>query len=254
MNKHYDDIEDYLNGELRGADLQAFEQAMQADPALREAVDRHRALIEQLRGMRLRQTVKKNMQPPPARYALNPRVLAFAAAFLLLLAALYFWMPKPPEPAPMAPVTPTPGPVEQTIEQGKPDIAQRPAPVEAPLPAGEHPGAGPKTRQACADVLRNMHAPDYTVMGDAVKDAGLEKQLDKAITLLKVEQPLRAIPLLDAVLASGNALYREDAEWLLAIAWLLSEPAKGREQLDAIAQNPAHAWRTEALRLAGRLE
>lgn len=259
----YDYIEDYLNGELSGDALGAFEQALQTDPELRQAVGRHRDMIGRLRALRLRETVKKNLVAPNAggamAFSINRRLIAAAAAIVLLAAATYFWLSQTPQPPAIAdqPATPPDSPALRE----KPRVAEQPAPADTgqrtqppPRTGGETLTANRRARIAFTETARGLEKIDYGVMGETKKDSILENQLNTAINYLKAEKPSKAIPLLENVLAQNHTLYREDAEWLLALAWLPRDPARGKERLETIAQDASHACRIKALRLLNRLE
>jgi len=264
MNTH-DYIEDYLNGELTGDALGAFEQALQNDPELRQAVERHRDMIGRLRALRLRETVKKNLVSPRAGGAMsasvNRRFLAAAAAIVLLAAATYFWVTLTPGPQPPSVADNPATPPDSPAVQEKPRVAEQPAPPDTgqrtPTPPrndSETLTADRSVRIAFAETVRGLENIDYGVMGETQKDSLLENKLNTAIKYLKAGKPSRAIPLLENVLAQNNSLYQEDAEWLLALAWLPRDPARGKEQLKSIGQNSAHAYRVKALRLLNRFE
>lgn len=255
----YDYIEDYLNGELSGDALGAFELALQNDPELRQAVGRHRDMIGRLRALRLRETVKKNLVAPNAGGAtvvsINRRLLAAAAAIVLLTAATYFWFAKTPQPPAIAdqPISP----VDSPALQEKPRVAEQPAPpdtAQPPRTGAETLTGDRRTRIAFTETVRTLEKIDYGVMGETQKDSILENKLNTAIDYLKAEKPSKAIPLLENVLVQNHTLYREEAEWLLALAWLARDPARGKERLETIAQNASHACRIKALRLLNRLE
>lgn len=264
MNTH-DYIEDYLNGELSGDALDAFEQALQNDPELRQAVERHRDVIGRLRAIRLRETVKKNLVSPRAGGAMsasvNRRLLAAAAAFVLLAAATYVWYTLTPGPQPPD-VADKPGtPLDSPAVQEKTRVAEQPPPPDTgqrtqtpPRTNGEALTDDRNVRIAFAETVRGLEHIDYGVMGETQKDSLVENQLNTAINHLKTEKPSKAIPMLESVLAKNNSLYQEDAEWLQALAWLPRDPARGKELLKNIGQNSAHAYRVKALRLLNRLE
>ncbi len=265
MDKFYDKIEDYLNGELDAQALEAFEVALAQDAQLRAAVGQTRAVIEQLHAMRFRQVVKKNIQPRPAQGVFpmaNRRMLAIAATLLLVAAATYFWRESSVREAGMAAENAKqPKPNEQPValepskrdtDRSRPEVVPMP---EAPSkPARENMGADLKTRLAYNDAISRLEKIDYTLMGEAKKDAALEQKLNQAIALLQTKKTAEAIALLEPVDTSNNPLYKEDAEWLLSVAWLLQNPTKGKARLSTIAQAPAHTYRADALRLLRTLE
>lgn len=233
-------IEAYLNDELEAQARADFERAMQSDDDLRAAVDRQRAVHDALHTLRLREQVRNNLRPPAQDAA--GRFTPWWLLLLLLVAAVaaYFWATRPPAPAPVQPQSPpAPAPRLKTPLENPPT---RPDPA-APQPLS------PEARRIYAAALDQLESLDYTFMGAPQKDTLLERQLNQAIALLKNAQPTRAIPLLDAARRRDNAQYQEDLDWLLALAWLPSNPAKGKTLLQAIADNPVHTKRLDALKL-----
>lgn len=103
------------------------------------------------------------------------------------------------------------------------------------------------------DAVNKLAAVDVTTMGDGVKDAAVEQQLNAAIQLLRNKKPYQADSLLQKVMQKNNPLYQEDAEWLNALGWLLRDPGKGKQLLWQIEQKPTHAYRRNAIRLLGQL-
>jgi hypothetical protein len=249
MDYQEERIEAYLNDELEAGARADFERAMQSDDALRAAVERHQAVHDALDTLRLREQVRNNLRPPApdgagrfGRWWLPGIVFAG-----ILAGAVYFWTARPPEPAPaqpqrQTPAAPTPPP--------KPPLKN---PPPTPNPAAPRP-LSPGARRAYAAALGQLENLDYTFMGAPQKDTTLERQINQAIALLKNEQPTRAIPLLEAARARENALYQEDIAWLLALAWLPENTTKGRTLLQAIADDPAHTKRLDALKILRQLE
>ena len=67
MEDFYDQIDIYLNDGLDASQKAAFEAALANDAALQLAVKRHQGLIEELHGLRLRESIRKHMvRPAPA--------------------------------------------------------------------------------------------------------------------------------------------------------------------------------------------
>lgn len=267
MDSYYEHIEDYLNGELDDLGRQAFESALQADPELQVAVARQRKVIERLQAARLRQKVKANRARPVSGAAglarLYSRLMLVFAGLVLLSAAVYFWFRRPAErpPANGAPGGQTPAPQDIRKVEEKAPVAGQPAPANPkyPAPKPTTPDMEPLTsdaavRTACAEIANHLERADFNVMGEARKDTALENKLDAAVFFLKSQKPAGALALLDTVRAADNPLYREYAQWIEALAWMLRDPAQGKIRLDAIAADPAHPYRPDALRLQRRLK
>jgi hypothetical protein len=246
MEDHQEElIEAYLNDELDAGARADFERAMRSDEALRAATEQHRAVHDALQTLRLREQVRRNLRPPaPDGSGRWPPLAAVLVAVVAV--AVYFWTTRRPEtplPAPRPPERPAAPAPAPALENPPP----KPSPP-APRPLS------PDARRAYAEALRQLENLDYTLMGAPQKDTALERQINQAIAFLKSAQPAQAIPLLDAARRRDNDLYREDLEWLLALAWLPSNPAKGKTLLREIADNPLHTKRLDALKLLRPLE
>jgi|GEM_PF-971392 len=261
----YDYIEDYLNEELSGAALGVFEHALQNDPELRQAVERHRDMLGRLHTLRLREQVKKNLVSPRSGAAMlavvNRRFLAAAAASVLLAAATYFWLTLPPGTESPAVADHIATPPDSSSVQPAPLAEESPVQIDSgqqtpaqPRSNGAAHADDPGARIAFVEAVRGLEKIDYIVMGETRKDSLLESTLNKAIHFLKTEKPSSAIPLLESVLAQNNTLYQDDAEWLLSLAKLGRDTKAGKAALEAIVQNPAHGYRRRAISLLGKLE
>jgi len=258
MNNYYDHIEQYLEAELSESERAAFEAAMRQDPLLQEAVEAHRAIIEEINGMRLRQIIKKNLQKPSPQVWADWRLWTLAASLLIFTAALvWMYMPEKSEAEPTPQSTPTPNTNETPIaSQNKVDATPtNPSTNPSPLqPKNQELPVDPKASLAYQEVVDQLEDLDYALMGDAKKDVELEKQLNQAIALLKSDKSKAAIPLLEKVISANNTFYQDDADWLLSLAWLVNDPAKSKTRLQAIAQNTAHSYRINAIRLLSKLK
>jgi tRNA nucleotidyltransferase/poly(A) polymerase len=259
MDNYYDHIEDYLENELSVTERVAFESALRQDPSLQEAVEEHRAIIEEINGMRLRQIIKKNLQKPSPQVWTDRHLWAIGALLLIFTTALvWIYMPKQTETE----TTPRSAPMPNTNEtpiagQNKVDATPTKSPSTSPSPSQ------PKNQDlpidlnaslAYQEAVDQLEDLDFALMGDAKKDVELEKQLNKAIALLKSYKSKAAIPLLEKVISANNAFYQDDADWLLSLAWLVNDPAKSKTRLQAIAQNTAHSYRINAIRLFSKLK
>jgi hypothetical protein len=257
MKDYYDQIDIYLNDGMDAAQKAEFEAALASDADLQVAIKRHQGLIEELHGMRLRENIRKNMvRPAPAASPNNLRWIVLAGILIMSAIAVYYWQsrqesatPAPeseaPKPAPTEPIanqTPTPTPPQ--------------TPANTPVPPTQKPAepADAKTLELYAEAVAQLEDLDYALMGDEKKDAALEKQLNQAIGLLKSGKAKAAIPLLEQVKANRNTFYQDDADWLLALAWLPNDPAKSKAQMQAISQNAAHPYRINALQLLKKMK
>ncbi len=94
MDQFYEKIEAYLLGQLTESELKSFENALSTDPVLAKSVNQHRAMMQRLEGLRLRNKVKSAIQPRRATavpiYA-NRNLWALAASVILLVGAIWFF-------------------------------------------------------------------------------------------------------------------------------------------------------------------
>lgn len=253
MNDFYDQIDLYLNGALEGPEAEAFENALQQDAQLQAAVERQRQIIAELDGMRLRQKIKQAaVKPAPGN---KPWFLLSGVLVLILAAAYWFLKPEAPEnpPAIETPQNSVTPPAQQpmAVDPGTPGTPDNQPQPQIPK---QQPSVDPAIQEVYASAVQDLEDIDMAVMGGAQKDAALEQKLNQAIKFLKTNRANSAVPLLESVLDANNDLYRDDAEWLLALAWLPRDVKTAKNRLNAIAQNADHSHRIDALRLIKRLE
>ena len=82
-------IESYLNGELSGAALEAFEDALARDPALRVEVEQLRPFVRDLRRAGIAQKIAEAETRIGARR--RRRKIIMATIFALILGSGLFW-------------------------------------------------------------------------------------------------------------------------------------------------------------------
>jgi hypothetical protein len=199
------------------------------------------------------------LQKPSPQVWADWRLRTLAALLLIFTAALVWkYMPKQNEAEPTPQSAPTPNTNETPIaSQNKVDVPPTNSPLRSPIPSQrkiQDIPVDPKSSLAYREVVDQLEELDYALMGDEKKEVELEKQLNQAIALLKSDKSKAAIPLLEKVISANNALYQDDADWLLALAWLAIDPAKSKTRLQAIAQDVAHSDRIKAIRLLSKLK
>ena len=82
-NRHTEQIEQYLNGELKGKEKEAFKRRLETDPDFAAEVTMHQAIIEGIADARreeLRAFIKQNAKPRDVQPAYTRWVVASAAA------------------------------------------------------------------------------------------------------------------------------------------------------------------------------
>jgi hypothetical protein len=129
------EIEPYLLGELKGADLADFERALLSDPELVRQVAQHRAMQQRLLGMQARKKVDFALATAPNPS--NSYHWLWVVAVLLLTLAAAFWyirsakpeVPSPPTVPLQTPLPSTPQSILDTTQQTlpvPPSMAQKP--------------------------------------------------------------------------------------------------------------------------------
>lgn len=256
----YDHIEAYLNGELSGDDLGAFEEALRNDTALQLAVKRHQTAIAQLHALRLRGKIRENMVPPTASGATGQSFAGWlrtaAAVVTVVVVATYFIYIRK----------------ETTLMADKPDREDTPArgdtdtdtgtavsPADIPQKEPENGTGGIRKKNIALyrETVGTISNISYTYLeGQGQKDNQHEARLNGIIDLLRNNRPEKAIPLLEELLDNRGLpeAYREDAEWLLSVALITEDEGESREILEKITGNPAHSCRVKAVRLLEKLE
>jgi len=257
---HYDQIEDYLNGDLTGADLTVFEEALRRDPGLQMAVEHHRITITHLNALRLRGKIRENIAPPPAsgasRMSFSGWLMSAAAVITVVLVATYFIYIRKETPL-MAdkPVSEEP-PISDNTEP-RTEIAETPAEMPQKATKTGTADISEKNIALYREAVGAMDDISYTYLDvQEQNDVQLEAKLNGIIDLLRSNRPEKAVPLLEDVLHNPGLpeAYREDAEWLLSVALIKRDRERSKEILRKIAGNPAHSCRVKAIQLLEKME
>jgi hypothetical protein len=254
----YDHIEAYLNGELSGDDLGAFEEALRSDTALQLAVKRHQTAIAQLHALRLRGKIRENIVPPTASGATGPSFagwLRAAAAVVTVVAVATYFMYIRKETTLMADKPDR----EDTPARGDTDTGTAVSPADIPQKEPENGTGGIRKKNIALyrETVGTISNISYTYLeGQGQKDNQPEAKLNDIIDLLRNNRPEKAIQLLEELLDNRGLqeAYRDDAEWLLSVALITEDEEKSREILEKITGNPAHSCRVKAVRLLEKLE
>lgn len=259
MNQH-NYIEDYLNGELTGDELSAFEETLRRDPELQMAVELHRSTITHLHALRLRGKIRENIVPPPVSGASHRSItswfMAAAAVITVVVVATYFMYTRKETPL-MAdkPVQEEPTTGGDTVPRTK--IAEKATEMPQKEPENGTSGISEKNIALYRETVGAIGDISYTYLdGQEQKDVQLEARLNGIIDLMRSNRPEKAVPLLEEMLINRRLpeAYREDAEWLLSVALINRDRERSREMLGKIAGNPAHSFRVKAIQLLEKME
>lgn len=247
----FEDLEDYLLGNMSEADRQAFESAMQTDENLRlrvEALQKEKAVLRYLRRAALKEKMTrwraeylqgtKQAPAPKARFPKTGGWAVVLAAVLLLLAFWYFCLHRPavPKPAhaPTAPRNETPA-----IAPDTPGVPGSNAPGKLPPPSAPQARVPPQNWHRWAsraytlllkkDVL--MGAPEDLDMADSILALTAQNRLEEAFLLAySLDTTQSAAQLQLAHIAHLKRDYAAAARWY---GRLKDNPGNARFQLDA---------------------
>lgn len=258
--EHWNKIESYIHGELEGEDLDAFLEAMTKDPDLEKEVDRQGKLVASLEGMRLREHVRRHKVVD--RQSRRP-ILAIwvsAAAAVAALVVFTIWMYNAPridsagrsrEPR-MQDADPSIAPQQKSEGKGlNPDGAAGDVLARVEEPRGIVISA--KVKEVFRDEVKRFEIPDQDLMGDAVADKELVEDLQRAYRSMQDEDPAEALRILEGMGSVSSDWYQDDVDWMTALCFLWQDPDLGKRRLEAMANDPAHAYRIRALQVLGKL-
>lgn len=125
MNNHHLYIESYLLGELTGQDLVDFENALERDLELAEAVVKHREMLQRLDAYRIRSVVKSAITPQRGPWwPLTATRWMGGLAILLLTVLTFIWYGYPTSK--VRPTKPHPDP------KSSPSMRPKTAPTASP--------------------------------------------------------------------------------------------------------------------------
>lgn len=164
------DIEAYLDGDLSGAELEAFRRELRENPVFAKQVDQQQKIGRHLRTQLLREHVAASLSEQPRASVFRRLLLPFGGMLLMLLAAYLFVFLRAPTTAP-------PAPDAKQNQQPVPQQEQSPA-----NPALEQP-APPRPVQPIADNRSSrLRPPDYpapNIRGQQDGNSGWKKTLDQ---------------------------------------------------------------------------
>jgi hypothetical protein len=166
MEKFYDNIEGYIQGELDGERLADFENALKTDTELAQSVAQHREMLQRLDALRLRKKVVSALEPGPGKpFSLAKKTLVASLALLAVLLGAVIWFFGKPA---VKPSTKSENPPQNT--QGVPEVMP---PNEAPVPTEEKPKETPIEKPQLIALARAFQeSPAQTFVRDATQQAG----------------------------------------------------------------------------------
>ncbi len=284
------DVEAYLNGELHGEALDAFERELQQNPVLREELAQQRDIMNALQHIRRRERIadaadQNRREHRQRRFVLGLTLLTLFGGLVLL----YFYWIRPASPALPFPPQHPPVPENQQIPPSQtpsltPPQGSPPFIAQNQLPPGKTTEPGPLVRGGEEpDIDRNMvplfdtvmlQSPPFVPRGgsfDAVAAQVVARAYTPALARLQkmntrfvqndTLQYLTALCLLlqkQPVKASAylfplnrpDSPFREETQWLLGLDFLLQGKRDAAIKTLQLVQKNTAHPRSEA---AGRL-
>lgn len=284
MEEQYSDrIEQYNLGLLSGTELERFEAEMLADPKLAEAVYEHRIaweIGELLAEENLRAQIRERFDAPPPppqtvkkKKIWNNTLLALlalfgTAGFLFLLNRQNARpepaksMPTPEISPPKTPPEPAPQPPGPAARPQAPMAQKRPQPTMRALalasyrvPEGLSGIRGGNDNENLSLAATAFSEKDYARVLELLADLP-ENERQEALSL-RAHAHFGAKNFADATrdfseLEKGG-VYRREAQWFAALAYLAAYPTdkkKVLEMLGKIKQDSKHPYRTNAEKLS----
>ena len=256
--EQYEIIEAYLTNELSAADRVSFENDIQADPKLREEVDRQHDLRLGLRALGIERALERakvqykatSASPKSTdRQTTVPPLLAWrywavAASIVVMLGIGYYtYQHTNDRQADLAYTeTFTPDPTDELVKN---------------FPTGT---ILPTVRAQLLEALSQYKVGKYDRAINQLRMLPADKQtIDYknyflGLSYLANKQPAEAIPLLSRVLVVPSAKLRQKAEWFLALAYVKNEQKeKALPMLKRISVDKANPFQSLATRVLDKI-
>ncbi|GAB2581768.1 hypothetical protein [Spirosoma areae] len=253
----YEIIEAYLTNELSAADRVLFENDLQANPELRQEVDRQRDLRLGLRALGIERALERaktqyqatapiaqatSANQPVVRPLVNWRYWAAAASVVVLGVGYYAYQQTTDRQADIA-----------YAETFSPDDQ-----LTKDFPSGT---LSPTAQTQFLDALSNYRAGNYDKVIEQLTTLPADKQTIHyknyflGLSYLANKQPVEAIPLLLKAQAAPSAKLRQKAEWFLALAYVKNgQKEKALPTLKRISTDKAHPFQSLAQRVLQKIE
>lgn len=240
LAEQYDRIERYLQGVMTPGELDEFTQKLSTDPELAKAVDLHRELAETLAGDKIHQ-LRQTLQDVDAnwrdssggllRFMRNPRMLALAASFLLLVGFFAWFSLQGPNLQEMADNNFEPLALQtQMGNYGDDDI--------------------PKIRnQANQAYVERDYARAAELFAELaeLEPYNLNNRLYAGICRLGNRQPDEAILTLQPLADGKDKNVQSEASWYLALAFMKTgNVASTKTYLDKVVEGKGYNWQKAA--------
>jgi hypothetical protein len=234
--ERFDRIEAHLDGEITFAELAAELKAADGEE-LRMEVESARAarMAVFAAGAREDLAVLHRRETTPAKVRRFPPWWAIAAAVLLLVVAVTWWLL----------------PTENANGRYADYLYADPG-----LPVV----MGTLDDPAFAEAMTRFKQEDYRAAAAGFRVLAEEQVANDTISYyygistLLAGEPAAAVTPLEAVARDETSLFREKAEWMLALVYLEAERvAEAREVLTDIRDRPGHRFRERAAELIGEL-
>ncbi|MEO1434163.1 MAG: hypothetical protein AAFV80_01410 [Bacteroidota bacterium] len=239
----YNQIEDYLNGNLSATEQTAFETAMQTDAALAQEVEDNRLALEALdllveRSLKDRLQELQSAREQKERFTRKPfRIVAIAASFALLIAIAAYLITK----------------------QGYTDEALFAANYEQVQ--GDNNRGSDQVNLQLSSGIEAFNAGDWALAIDALaaissEDSNFaEAQFFIGQAHLELQQTKSARTAFQYLVDQQDVRYGDRAAWLIGLSYLLEgDELKARTELGTIAEDTTHAFSDRAKQLLKKLD
>lgn len=238
----------YLNGKLKGADLQCFEEKLRTDFALAEALAEHKDFIKGIQYAKEKkiremmtsvqselevenffdknfQKIEKEIQKPVAKVISFRRIFAYAASGLILLSMAFFYTFGTNNSASQKELFAAFYQSEKTV---LPNVLDQ---LDAQGFSSESDGQ----KKLLLDVLKHYEAGDFpkarTALSDFLTDYPDNKTANFyfGLTLLELEKFPTAAARLTSLSLDPDFEYTDEAAWYAALAYGQFETPEGKK-------------------------
>ena len=231
----YQQIEAYLNHELDGEELEAFEAKLTEDTELQKEVELHQDVQETLKGeniyafRQILREVNQDWEGPEKKQEVRGggkiiglyRWMAVAAAAIAFFLVYTFLIPTSNQPTDLFAANFDPYPMLLNERGGEPDIetAQLSEAIQA-YSSGDY--------QQAIQGFQNLQNANNPLPA---------YQFYLALSYLANQESEAAIPLFEAINQNVKHAFYEQSQWYLGLAYLQNDdPAKAKEILASIAE------------------
>lgn len=260
MNNYFDQIEDYVNGDLKGESLIEFEKHLYSNSDLMAETKRFSKIVIRLHDLQLKRQIKSSSNLNFKRSKLI-RNFIFIGIILFAILIIYLILFINSDSNQINRNNHKDIKFKDTIVVKQQVLANSNLEYSDTIYSPklfktkiELKKINRGNSDLFNELVASLNTSDYTIMGNEEKDVKLEKYINEAKTYLKSNNTDSAMQKIKFVLLSENALYREEAEWIYAVIYVQKDIEIAKDKLKKIANNPAHLYRIDALKLINKMK